>query len=513
MVNDLENLPVGWVEDTLGNVFRVVTGKTPSTKNAIFYEPGEIPFVKPGDLDREHPLLVAETSVSKVGATEAPLLPIGSVLVSCIGNLGKVCLLGKETICNQQINAILPCKDIDPRFVYYWTKTIKSWMEAEASATTVTILNKGRFENAPFVFPPKNEQTRIVTAIESLQQRSARARALLTEVDPLLANLRQSILQAAFSGRLTADWRAKNPDVESASQLLARIRTVRRQRWEDAELEKYDAKGKKPSKNWKDKYKEPEPVDDSELPELPDGWCWASADEVAWEITVGHVGSMKDEYVNNGVPFLRSKNVRKDRYDPKDIMYISMEFHQKLRKSKLTPGDLAIVRSGDPGTACVIPMELKEANCSDLVIVRLLPGIVPHFVSRFLNSTFGKRQVIGKQVGVAQQHFNVGSMKSFPIPVAPEAEQRVITNRVKANSDILMSTHGELAIISQSLRSLDQSILSKAFKGELVPQDPNDEPASELLARIRATREKEAAEKKTTRKKKSKKKAVPKRKS
>ena len=107
--------------------------------------------------------------------------------------------------------------------------------------------------------------------IESLQERSSRARRALSEVGPLLEQFRQSVLRAAFSGRLTADWRATHRDVEPATELLSRIRTERRHRWEQSELAKYEAKGKKPPKNWQDKYKEPEPVDASELPTLPDG--------------------------------------------------------------------------------------------------------------------------------------------------------------------------------------------------------------------------------------------------
>ena len=124
--------------------------------------------------------------------------------------------------------------------------------------------------------PPLAEQRRIVAKIEALQERSRRAREALSEVGPLLEQFRQSVLAAAFRGDLTADWRAAHPNVEPASELLHRIRAERRRRWEQAELAKYEAKGQKPPKNWQDKYKEPEPVDDSDLPELPEGWVWAT---------------------------------------------------------------------------------------------------------------------------------------------------------------------------------------------------------------------------------------------
>src|SRR5215470_10714063 len=134
--------------------------------------------------------------------------------------------------------------------------------------------------NTKLPIPPLAEQRRIVTKIEALQERSRRAREALREVGPLLEQFRQSVLATAFWGDLTADWRATHPDVEPASELLHRIRAERRRRWEQAELAKYEAKGQKPPKNWQDKYEKPEPVDDSDLPELPEGWVWATVDEL-----------------------------------------------------------------------------------------------------------------------------------------------------------------------------------------------------------------------------------------
>src|SRR2546430_291797 len=118
----------------------------------------------------------------------------------------------------------------------------------------------------PVRIPPAAEQRRIVAKIEALQEQSRRAREALAEVGPLLEQFRQSVLAAAFRGDLTADWRAAHPNVEPASDLLHRIHAERRRRWEQAELAKYKAKDQKPPQNWQDKYEEPEPVDDLDLP-------------------------------------------------------------------------------------------------------------------------------------------------------------------------------------------------------------------------------------------------------
>lgn len=103
-------------------------------------------------------------------------------------------------------------------------------------------------------------------------------------------------------------------------------------------------------------------------------------EEVAREVTVGHVGPMSSEYVPNGIPFLRSTNIKPYRVDNQDIRYISTRFHERLSKSSLTPGDVVVVRTGAPGTAAVIPASLPVANCADLVIIRPdheRPGAAP----------------------------------------------------------------------------------------------------------------------------------------
>ncbi|MBK6463039.1 MAG: hypothetical protein IPF92_18840 [Myxococcales bacterium] len=174
---------------------------------------------------------------------------------------------------------------------------------------------------------------------------------------PLLEKLRQSILAAAFRGDLTKDWRAKNRDVEPASELLKRIRVERRKKWEEAELAKMTAKGKAPRDDaWKGKYKEPEPVDATGLPELPEGWCWASAEDLrSPDITVGHVCPMEPGYVAEGVPVLRSRTVRANRYESFWASLHPPDVHAELAKSAWPPGHL-VVRGGERlGTACAIP--------------------------------------------------------------------------------------------------------------------------------------------------------------
>ncbi len=125
---------------------------------------------------------------------------------------------------------------------------------------------------------------------------------------------------------------------------------------------------------------------------------------LARRVTVGHVGPMKDRYVSEGVPFLRSQNVRADRFEPRGLLFIPQEFHEQLKKSRLESGDLVVVRSGNVGTACVVPDSLGEANCADLVIVQGPEAINPSYGALYMNS-LARKWISAGRVGVALTHF------------------------------------------------------------------------------------------------------------
>ncbi|MHC5827510.1 MAG: restriction endonuclease subunit S, partial [Nostoc sp.] len=161
---------------------------------------------------------------------------------------------------------------IDADYIYQVLSSyeIQKQIHNKTIATTQPKLALFRIESLLIPLPPLNEQRRIVTKIEALKARSQRVKEALEDIPQLLDQFRQSVLAAAFRGDLTADWREQNPDVEPASVLLERIRAERRRRWEEAELEKMKASGKTPKDGkWKEDYKEPEPVDISDLPKLP----------------------------------------------------------------------------------------------------------------------------------------------------------------------------------------------------------------------------------------------------
>jgi len=159
----LNELPAGWKWVKLGDVCEIVTGNTPKRADSSFYG-GNTPWVKPSDLDKELHVSVSDEYLSDAGIAKARLIPKGSVLVSCIGNLGKLAIAGVPLCTNQQINALIPRQDIDPRFLFYGAQMIKPQMERLASKTTLKIVNKTAFSSIIISLPPLEEQKRI-TAI------------------------------------------------------------------------------------------------------------------------------------------------------------------------------------------------------------------------------------------------------------------------------------------------------------------------------------------------------------
>ncbi len=199
----------------------------------------------------------------------------------------------------------------------------------------------------------------------------------------------------------------------------------------------------------------------------PAEWTSSKLRDLCHQITVGFVGPMADRYSSEGTPFLRSQNVRPFRIDLADVKFIDDAFRAELKKSELRPGDVAIVRTGYPGTAAVIPDDLPLANCADLVIARPKEVLHPEFLAMFLNSSFGKKMVSEKSVGAAQKHFNVGAAKEVDFAYPTLEEQRAIVSQMKAMRGYSTRLRDQCQAKIDELQRLRQALLQKAFAGEL----------------------------------------------
>ena len=372
-------------------------------------------------------------------------------------------------------------------------------------------VNAQNLSKIRFPLPPLNEQKRIVAKIEALQTRSTAVKEELEAIKPLLDQFRQSVLATAFRGDLTKDWREQNPDVEPADVLLERIRVERRQRWEEAELEKMKAKGKVPKDDkWKKKYKEPEPIDTEGLSELPDGWCWTKLEQCLLSLRNGL--SKKPADKPPGTPILRISAVRAMKVDMDDIRYYPLNSKDNVNDFLLEPNDLMFTRYNGSRAfvgVCGLVSNIKDKLLypDKLIRVRLVDKSlsIPKYLEFACNCGFSRLYIESKiKTSAGQQGIAGGDLKLTPISLPPNEEQQEIVRRIESLFKLADSIEQQYQQAEVDLATLNQSILAKAFRGELVPQDPNDEPASALLERIREERDRaKAAAKKSKSKKKS----------
>jgi type I restriction enzyme, S subunit len=192
-----------WVSTKLGSAFRTLTGNTPSKANAANFGTF-MPLVKPPELLDDY-VDDAADGLSQSGALVSRVLPVGSVLVSCIGNLGKIGINSVQVACNQQINAILPDENkAVPEFMFFQAlaRPFKRQLEAAASGTTVPIVNKSKFNEIEVFLPSLQRQHEVVGLLRSLRAESDRLVALLEQKVSALDELKKSLLHQAFTGQL-----------------------------------------------------------------------------------------------------------------------------------------------------------------------------------------------------------------------------------------------------------------------------------------------------------------------
>ncbi|MEG3941463.1 restriction endonuclease subunit S [Microcoleus sp. S36b_A3] len=187
---------------------------------------------------------------------------------------------------------------------------------------------------------------------------------------------------------------------------------------------------------------------------IKNGWRKVKLKEVCREITVGHVGSMAKEYVDKGIPFLRSQNILPFSLELSSVKYITPEFHGKLKKSALLPGDVGVVRTGYPGIASVIPSKLSICNCADLVIIRPSEELNAKYLTCVFNSTWGQGIIAGNLVGVAQQHFNVSAAKEMEVNLPSRQTQDKIAAIIYNYNDLIENNTRRIEILEEMARSL-----------------------------------------------------------
>ena len=332
--------------------------------------------------------------------------------------------------------------------------------------------------------PPLPEQHRIVAEIEKQFTRLDASVAALKRAQANLKRYRASVLKAACEGKLVATEadlaRAEGRDYEPADQLLERILAERLALWEAQEQRR-------------GKYKEPVPPDTSDLAELPEGWVWLLFDQALTSLEGGTSVTATDNPSCRRV--LRSSAVRHGTIDLSDVRYLPDDAHQNP-DTYITTGDLLFTRlSGSleyVGNCVVVPELGKQRfEFPDRIFRgRTVTSISRPFIQLcFANKTLRQPLEAKAKSTAGHQRISLTDLRAFQLPLPPLAEQNRIVAEVERRLSVIQQTETTVETNLKRAERLRQSILKQAFSGQLVPQDPNDEPASVLLERIRAERE------------------------
>lgn len=407
----------------------------------------------------------------------------GDVLLTIVGTIGRVAVVCEhsEPFALQRSVAVLKPGELDSRFLMRQLQNPRTnaYLNAHAKGTAQKGVYLGALSETPFLLPPLEEQRRIVDKIEALFTNLDKGEESLREVQNLLARYRQSVLKAAVTGELTADWRAENAHrLEHGRNLLQRILQARRENW----------KGR-------GKYNEPVAPDTADLPELPEGWVWASVESLCpaekHSLKAGPFGSSlkKSDYSESGYKVYGQEQVIADDCNVGEY-FIGEEKYQQLKNCKVSPGDVLISLVGTIGKVLVLPDGCKPGiiNPRLLKITLDQSAYLPEFFKIYFESDFLKSLYKLDAHGATMDVLNLGIIKRLPFPFCCIAEQAEIAARVNEAFTKIEALGEWCKIEHKRSAALRQSILKEAFSGRLVPQEPNDEPAAELLARLKATR-------------------------
>lgn len=437
---------------------------------------------------------LTQTKAEELGCT---FLAQGDVLIARMPDpLGRACLFpgGKR----QAVTVVDVCivrgnpEHFDNTWLMHFINSapFRADIHSLQSGSTRKRISRRNLSTLNLPVPPRAEQTRIVAKLEELLSDLDAGVAELKTAQKKLGQYRQSLLKAAVEGALTAEWRVKNTPKETGAQLLERILTDRRARWEAKQLAKFAEQGKKPPKDWQKKYPEPVQPDTNGLPELPAGWVWASLEQLTEFVTSGSRG-WANYYTNSGATFIRSQNINKDWLDMSDIAFVNPPPGSEGARTRVQKDDVLLTITGaNVGKTAHVEIQPKEAYVSQHVaLIRPVESILAKFLHLFLTAECGGRGQLNKLAyGAGKPGLNLQQVGAVFIPMPSLSEIQALLGAISIHW--AATAENETAITKNLKQSTAQrqNILRAAFAGELVPQDPNDEPASALLERIRAER-------------------------
>lgn len=476
-------LPTSWVTADFGVVFENVTSSKKKLARQSYSLEGAFPVIDQG----EEFIGGYSDKQELVHPGPLPVIIFGDH-TRCVKFCDRRFIQGADGV-----KVLAPSAAVEPKFGYWALRA--AHIPSKGYARHFDLLRSTRFPLAPLP-----EQTRIVEAIESYFTRLDNAVATLERVQANLKRYRASVLKAAVEGRLVPTEaelaRQEGRDYEPASELLKRILAERRRRWEEAELASLKAKGKAPKDDkWKAKYEEPAAPDTSQLPELPEGWCWI---EFGTVMTVRQGFAFKSaDYLDDslGVPLIRQSELNGPWVSVDTAKHLPSEYLREFVRYKIQEGDILVGLSGSLTSVSRYQHNQPALQNQRTGLLETSPLVSKDFVLCTYLSRIRAIESAGK--GVAVQNVSPKQIEGLVVPLPPLPEQRRVVAEVERHMSLIEYAEDALRANVVRCGRFRQSILKWAFEGKLADQDPNDEPASVLLDRIKAERETKANEPKS----------------
>lgn len=450
---------ISWQVKKLGSIAEVVAG----FGFPIVYQgkkSGDYPFFKVGDISQEVQagkvyIGDANNYLNKLDLEKlrAKPYPKGTTVFAKIGEaikLNRRAILAQDSLIDNNVMGAIPnSSKVTPEFLYYFLRTIQ--LEEISRSTTVPSIRKGDVEDIDVPTPTLDVQNKVVAKLSAFLQWVESSNKSIKQSRKLIQRFRQSVLSAAVTGKLTEKWREKNQDYKSADEILKQIKEQRL------------ATGNNKNK-LQDIYTYEEQSDNDEL---PDKWGFVSLDKLCNSF---NYGTSTKSQTQGKVPVLRMGNLQKGEIDWNNLVFTSDD--NEIEKYSLRTGDILFNRTNSPelvGKTSIYRGERPAIFAGYLIKINNPPQLNSEYLNYCLNSSYAKDYCYQvKSDGVSQSNINAQKLGKFEVPFCSTEEQQEIVKRIKSMFEVADLVDKQIKMAGSKADKLTQSILAKAFRGELI---------------------------------------------
>ena len=450
-----------WRSVRLGDIAKTASGGTPKRTSLSFYG-GNIPWVKSGELG-DSTVYETEETITEAGlkGSSAKVFPKGTLCVALYGaTVGKLGVLGMDAATNQAVCGIFLPPELDTRFAYRFLESKRRELVEMGKGGAQPNISQEIIRDLQFPLPSLDEQREIVAEIEKQFTRLEAGVGALKRVQANLKRYRAAVLKAACEGNLVPTEaelaKAEGRTYETGEQLLQRILTERRKNW-----------------TGRCKYKEPATPDATNLPELPEGWAWATPDQLSdfdeGAICAGPFGTIfkARDFRPSGVPIIFLRHVAPGRYlTHKPGFMDERKWEELFRPYSVFGGELLITKLGEPPGVCAIYPEGIGPAMVTPDVMKMTPNpraALPKFLMHYFNSQTARDFATGVAFGTTRLRLTLPIFREMPVPLPPLAEQERIVEEVERRLSVMEEMEATVSTNLQRTTRLRQSILQKAF--------------------------------------------------